>query len=440
MSTTQDPDRHLSPQFRRWEITRRREAISAILEPAGFSRDAVERALGTDNDLIDLSDIMVESAIGYAALPLGVCRGLVIDGRTYDVPMVTEEPSVIAAATYASGIVARSGGFVTSSDDPITTGQIFIEEAREGAEAAVRSAESEIRTALVPVIASMEKRGGGYRGMDAVHLPETGLLRVQLHLDVRDAMGANIVNTAAEAVRPVVEQITGGRCLMAIVSNAAERRLAGASFRVPVLALTRSECSGSDVARRIAVASDLAQEDPSRAVTHNKGVMNGITALMLATGNDTRAVEAAVHRYAGHTGRYRGVATYRVVNDQLEGSIEVPLPVGTIGGAAGIHPTSRLALALLGNPGSSELARIAVAVGLAQNLAAVSALVTEGIQRGHMALHARRVAWMAGARGEERVAVARELTELGVFNDEAASEVLARIRAGSAGAVPEQNQ
>ena len=400
MSTTQNSDRHLSPQFRKWDITQRRGAIAEILESTGFSREAVEQALGTDNDLIDLSDVMVESAIGYAALPLGVCRGLVADGRTYDVPLVTEEPSVIAAATYGSGIVARSGGFTTWSDDPITTGQIFIEGATTDAEAAVMSAEPKIRAALAPVIANMEKRGGGYRGMDAAHLPETGLLRVQLHLDVRDAMGANLVNTAAEAARPVVEQVTGGRCLMAILSNAAERRLAGASFKVPVSALTRSERSGADVARRIEMASDLAQEDPSRAVTHNKGVMNGITALMLATGNDTRAVEAAVHRYASRTGKYRGVATYRGVNDQLEGSIEIPLAVGTVGGAAGIHPTSRLALALLGNPSSSELARVAAALGLAQNLAAVSALVTEGIQRGHMAHHARRLAWRVGGGAE----------------------------------------
>ncbi len=408
MSTTQNSDRHLSPQFRKWDITQRRAAIAEILQSTGFSREAIEQALGTDNNLIDLSDVMVESAIGYAALPLGVCRGLVADGRTYDVPLVTEEPSVIAAANYASGIVARSGGFATWSDDPITTGQIFIEGAAADAEAAVMSAEPKIRAALAPIIANMEKRGGGYRGMDAANLPETGLLRVQLHLDVRDAMGANLVNTAAEAARPVVEHVTGGRCLMAILSNAAERRLAGASFKVPVSALSRSERSGADVARRIAMASDLAQEDSSRAVTHNKGVMNGITALMLATSNDTRAVEAAVHRYASRTGTYRGVATYSVVNDQLEGSIEIPLPVGTVGGAAGIHPTSRLALAGLGNPSSSELARLAAALGLAQNLAAVSALVTEGIQRGHMARHARRLAWrpaggaVPGASGQSQ--------------------------------------
>ncbi len=431
MSTTQDSVRNLSPQFRKWDITQRRRAIFEILERAGFSWETVERALGTDNDLIDLSDIMIESSIGYAALPLGVCRGLVVDGRTYDVPLVTEEPSVIAAATYGSGIVARSGGFLAWSDDPITTGQIFIEGAGADAEAAVIAAEPEIRAALAPIIANMEKRGGGYRGMDATHLPETGLLRVQLHLDVRDAMGANLANTAAESARPIVEHITGGRCLMAILSNAAERRAAGASFRVPVSALSRSGNSGSEVARRIELASSLAGEDPSRAVTHNKGVMNGITAMMLATGNDTRAVEAAVHRYAGRTGRYRGVATYRVVDDQLEGSIEIPLPVGTVGGAAGIHPTSKLALALLGNPGSTELARVAAAVGLAQNLAAVSALVTDGIQRGHMALHARRLAWTAGARGEECIAVARVLTELGTFNDAAAAEAIRHIRQGS---------
>lgn len=428
MTTPRDPDRHLPPQFRKWDITRRRLAIIEFLETAGFTSELTERALGTDSDLVDLADVMVESAVGYAGLPLGVCPGLVVDGRTYDVPFVTEEPSVIAAATYASGLVANSGGFETWSNDPIITGQIFLEGTAPDAARRVMAAESEIQASAAPAIGNMEKRGGGYRGMDATYLPETGLLRVQLHLDVRDAMGANLVNTAAESARPVIERVSGGRCLMAILSNSGDRRLAGARFTVPVSALSRSGYPGPEVARRIELASDLAGEDDSRAVTHNKGVMNGITALMLATGNDTRAVEAAAHRHAGRTGRYRGLATYRVIGDQLEGVIELPLPVGTVGGASGIHPTSQLALALLGNPSSTELARVAAAIGLAQNFAAVMALVTEGIQSGHMALHSRRLAWMAGARGEERIAVAKTLAVLGTFNSEAAAAALNQIR------------
>jgi hydroxymethylglutaryl-CoA reductase len=395
MSTSQDSDRHLPSQFRKLDISQRRLAITELLVTAGCTPETVKLGLGTDTDLVDLADVMVESAIGYAGLPLGVCRGLVIDGRTYDVPLVTEEPSVIAAATYASGIVARSGGFTTWADDPITTGQIFVEGAGQDAVAAVQAAEPEITASVAPALGNMEKRGGGYRGMDAAYLPETGLLRVQLHLDVRNAMGANLVNTAAELARPVVERVTGGRCLMAILTNSADRRLAGAKFTIPASAVSRAGCPGAEVARRIALASDLAGEDDSRAVTHNKGVMNGISALMLATGNDTRAVEAAAHRHAGRTGSYRGLATYRVMGDEIEGSLELPMPVGTVGGAAGIHPTSRLALALLGNPSSTELARIAAAIGLAQNLAALMALVTEGIQNGHMALHSRRLDWMA---------------------------------------------
>ena len=422
----------LPAQFRKWDIHARRRAVARMVATADFAEIDALAALGTDPDLIDLSDVMVESAVGYLGLPLGVCRGVLVDGRTYDVPMATEEPSVIAAANYASGIVARAGGFTTWADDPVTTGQLFVEGAAPGATEAVTAGESQISAALAPVLERMDRRGGGLRGMDIVTLPETGLLRVQIHLDVRDAMGANIVNTAAEAIRPLVEELSGGRCLMAILSNASQKRRAGARFSIPVARLARSGVDGAEVARRVVLASDLAQEDPTRAVTHNKGVMNGITAVTIATGNDNRAVEAAAHQYAGRSGRYRGLATYRVEDDHLVGMIEIPLALGTVGGAAGIHPASSFALALLGSPGAAELARVAVSVGLAQNLAAVMALVAEGIQSGHMALHARRLAWSAGARGEERLAVTDALVAGGVFNLDAAREALRKVREGDA--------
>jgi hydroxymethylglutaryl-CoA reductase len=422
---TPDP---LPSQFRKWTLEERRTAVTDRVTGAELDATSARAGLGPDPDLADLADVMVESAVGYLALPLGICRGVLVDGMTFDVPMATEEPSVIAAATYAAGIIARAGGFTTRADDPITTGQIFIEGPDPDSPDRVRAAEPEIRALIAPVIERMERRGGGFRGMDAQILPETGLLRVQIHVDVRDAMGANIVNTAAEAARPLVERVTGGRCLMAILTNAADRRLVEASFRVPVSRLARAGLTGELVARRVQLAGELAQEDPSRAVTHNKGIMNGITAVTIATGNDNRAVEAAVHQYASRSGRYRGLATYRVDGSELVGTLTVPIALGTVGGAAGLHPSSRLALALLGRPSATLLARIAVSVGLAQNLAAVMALVTEGIQSGHMALHARRLAWMAGARGTEREAVAQALVESGTFNVETARAALETIR------------
>ena len=429
MSESQHPRPSPLPvNFRKWDIDSRRRAVARMVAAADYPEVDALAAMGADPDMIDLADVMIESAVGYLGLPLGICRGVVVDGTAYDVPMATEEPSVVAAANYAAGIVGRAGGFTTWAEEPVTTGQLFIEGASANARDAVADAEVQIREMLNPVIRRMAERGGGFRGVDVMTLPATGLLRVQIHLDVRDAMGANIVNTAAERIRPLLEELSGGRCLMAILSNAAERRRAGAQCTIPVGRLSRGGIEGAEIARRVELASELAQEDHTRAVTHNKGVMNGITAVTITTGNDNRAVEAAIHRYAGRDGTYRGVATYRVEGDLLYGAIEVPIALGTIGGAAGIHPASRLGLSLLGSPSATELARIAVSVGLAQNLAAVMALVTEGIQSGHMALHARRLAWMAGARGEERIAVTEALIAGGIFNLEEARRALAQIR------------
>ncbi|TFH04766.1 MAG: hypothetical protein E4H09_03135 [Spirochaetales bacterium] len=266
--------------------------------------------------------------------------------------------------------------------------------------------------------------------MDVVRLQETGLVRLQFHVDVQDAMGANLVNSVAEAIRPVAEQISGGQCLMAILSNASDGRIVTAAFTMPVERLSRGGFTGEQVAKRIVAASDLAQEDDSRAVTHNKGIMNGITALALATGNDTRALEAGMHRFASRTGKYRGLSRFALRNGNLEGTLVAPIAMGTLGGAMGIHPASRLALRLLGDPTATELSRIAAAVGLGQNLAALFALVSEGIQHGHMGLHANRLAWIAGARGEERSAVVEGLRESGIYNGDEAKRILSLIRDG----------
>jgi hydroxymethylglutaryl-CoA reductase len=267
--------------------------------------------------------------------------------------------------------------------------------------------------------------------MAVVRLPVTSTVRVDIRVDVRDAMGANILNTAAESLRPVLEAESGGVSLMAILSNAALDRTAGASFAIPAWRLARAIPEGMtalEAARRIALASDIAQEDPTRAVTHNKGIMNGITSLALATMNDARAVEAAAHAWASRDGSYRGLSTFRVQDDALIGELSLPLPFATVGGAIDLHPAAQASLRILGSPDANRLSRIAAALGLAQNLAALLALTTYGIQHGHMRLHAARVAWRAGARGDDVRRLADALAKSGNVDLAAAREALRRLR------------
>lgn len=386
--------------FRKLTVAERRSQVRSLLKnriptpesntTAGDLPHEIGPGLGESSELISLADTMVESAVGYVALPLGIAAGFLIDGEKVDVPMATEEPSVIAAATYAATVTARAGGITTTPSDPVVTGQIFLEGCHADAVATAEKARDQIAEAIRSVVTSMEKRGGGLRGVDVSHLPESNLVCVEYHLDVRDAMGANMVNTVGETIRPVLESIAGGRTLMAIVTNAATQRVFGASLRIPVRQLSRAGSRGDEVARRIVLATKAANENRDRAVTHNKGVMNGVTALAVATGNDTRAAEAAAHSYASRSGRYIALTSYRIDGDNLVGSIEIPVALGTVGGATEVHPASKVALRVLGNPDAVRLCRIAAAVGLAQNFAALYALVSEGIQSGHMALHDRR--------------------------------------------------
>lgn len=407
--------------FRKLSLIERRELLRARhpdIAPAGF---------GTDPDLVELADVMVESAVGYLAVPMGIAAGFLIDGVVHDVPLATEEPSVIAAAGYAASIVRRGGGFTTEAGRTITTGQLFVEGATAGAEARLAAAEPRLREIAEPLLERMAARGGGWRGVEVQPLAD--LLRVDFHVDVRDAMGANVVNTVGEALREAVELTSGGRVVMAILTNASDPRRFTARFSLPASRLARAGVPGPEAARRIVLANRIAELDPSRAVTHNKGIMNGITSLALATGNDTRALEAAAHHAACTADGYRALTRYRLENDTLHGELSMPIALGTVGGAAGIHPTSAAALEILGRPEAITLGRIAVSVGLAQNLAALFALVTEGIQRGHMGLHAGRVAWAAGARGEERAAVTEAMRSLGRYDAATAAAELARLRA-----------
>jgi len=275
----------------------------------------------------------------------------------------------------------------------------------------------------------MEKRGGGYRGMEVTYLESLEVLRLHFHLDVRDAMGANIINTCAEALRPLVENLTGGRVILAILSNQALGRLTKARFSLPFSALRRGQWAGKELAERIVLATEIANQDPARAVTHNKGIMNGISSLALATANDTRGIEAAVHSWAARSGSYGSVTQYWIQDELLVGELEAPLPFAVVGGGVSFHPAAQANLQLLGNPSAVQLSRIAAALGLAQNFAALSALTGEGIQQGHMRLHAGRLAYKAGARGEEISQIQSQMSSQGVYNIEKALELLEALRA-----------
>ncbi len=422
----------LPEKFRKLDLHERQEQIRLAYGP----EEEEWRSVSADPRLDELSNIMVEGAIGSLPIPLGIATGFLIDGEELNIPMAVEEPSVIAAASFAAKILRQGGGLTTWADESVMTTQIFLEDATEKAESILRQNEERLGAMVDRAQPGMKARGGGYRGLELSRLPDSGVFVVGVKIDVRDAMGANALNTAAETLKPEIERLSGGRAVMCILSNAARQRRSGARFSLPVSrlsALGSRGMGGSEVARRIVLASRIAEEEEQRAITHNKGIMNGISALVLATMNDTRAVEAAAHAWAARSGRYLPLSTYGLQGEPpekqtLEGKIELPLAVGSLGGAVGFHQASRLALRILGFPGARRLSRIAAAVGLAQNLAAVLALVTGGIQRGHMKYHAARLAYQAGARGEEIRQVAEALAERARYNREEAANTLEQLR------------
>lgn len=430
----------LPKDFRKRSVRERRSLLKSLL-PDSFNSL-------TDHDaILDLADVMVESAVGSLAVPVGVAAGLLINGQEYAVPLAVEEPSVVAAATYAGRIIRSGGGFEAWSTEPVMTVQIPITGASSGAAERLVKARDRIADGMEQPLAKMTARGGGFRALRVTSEEDGSVILVEIDIDTRDAMGANIINTAGEAVRELVEELSGGTVLMAILTNATPQRRSGARFRIPVSYLKRGGREGAEMARRIVRANDFASSNFNRAVTHNKGIMNGIASLALATGNDTRAVEAASHAWAAREGRYQSLTRYRIEPGEvskgaasgepeghyLVGELELPMALGTVGGAATIHPGAREALAVLSlglrRPiTAGELGQVAVAVGLAQNLAALLALVGEGIQGGHMRLHARRLAFQAGARGAEIEAVAEGLVTEGIFNVETARKALADLR------------
>jgi hydroxymethylglutaryl-CoA reductase len=380
------------------------------------------------------ADQMIENVVGVYALPLGVAVNFVVNGRDVVVPMVIEEPSVVAGASFAAKLVRKGGGFQATTTAPEMIGQIQVLDVADLASACsdLLRAREELLTLANETDPVIAKLGGGARDLEVRILDETAvgpMLVVHLIFDCLDAMGANVVNTACEALTPRVEEITGGRVLLRILSNLADRRLAQARCTVPVDALAFGDFSGEQVAQSIVEAWAFAAADPYRAATHNKGIMNGVDAVVVATGNDWRAAEAGAHAYAARSGRYTALSTWsRDADGNLVGTLEMPLALGTVGGVTRVHPGAQVALKILGVKTACELAEVVVSVGLAQNLAAIRALATEGIQRGHMRLHARQVAIAAGAHEAEIDWVVQRMTSKGVTRVDVAEVALKEVR------------
>ncbi len=376
---------------------------------------------------MDIADHMVENVIGVFPEPLGVGVNFQINGKDYLIPMATEEPSVIAAASNAAKMVREGGGFHTSSTAPIMIGQIQVVKIKDAkvAKKQVLDAKAEILKKANDQDPVLNSFGGGAKDLDAKIIDTTmgQMLIVELYVDCRDAMGANAVNTMAEAVAPMIEELTGGHVYLRIISNLATKRLAKAWCTVPKEAL-----GGEAVVEGIAYASAFAAADPYRAATHNKGAMNGIIAVVLATGNDHRAIEAGAHAYAALNGTYTTISNWtKNKNGDLEGVIELPMAVGLIGGAVKTHPIARIAMKILNVKSANEFAEVLAAVGLAQNLAALRALSSEGIQRGHMSLHARNIAVTAGAKDDMVDKVAAQMVKERKVRVDRAKEILEEL-------------
>ncbi|WP_394802006.1 hydroxymethylglutaryl-CoA reductase, degradative [Rhizobium halophilum] len=418
--------RNLTPA-QRWE---------RVVDATGLS--AQDAALLSAPGALSLAtaDGMIENVVGTFELPLGIAANFIVNGHDYLVPMAVEEPSVVAAASFMARIVRDCGGFETSVTAPLMRAQVQIVGVSDpyGARLKLLAKRERIIAAANACDKVLVELGGGCRDLEVHVFPEApgGAIAVMhLIVDVRDAMGANTVNTMAERVAPLVEELTGGSVRLRILSNLADLRLARARVEITPRALATKDFTGEEVIDRMLEAYRFAAIDPYRAATHNKGIMNGIDPLIVATGNDWRAIEAGAHVWATRKGHYTSLTTWE--KDRrgcLVGTLELPMAVGIVGGATKTHPLARLALKILNISSAGELAQLCAALGLAQNMAAIRALATEGIQRGHMALHARNIAIVAGASGEEIDAVARVLAKSHDVRVERARDLLEKLRQG----------
>ena len=401
-----------------------------LAEQAGLSQEDVAALNGSNGLTPDQADHMIENVIGLHALPLGIAQNFLVNGREVLVPMAIEEPSVVAGASFMARLARAGGGFKAHTTQPEMIGQMQILNLDNPAAARLMLLEhqEELLAAAAKIDPMLASVGGGPRSIEVRMIEQSPIgpfLVLHLIEDVRDAMGANAVNTAMERLSPMVEQITGGKVHLRILSNLADRRLARARCTIPLSALAFNDFSAESVRDGIIAAWAFAAVDPYRAATHNKGIMNGVDAVVIATGNDWRAVEAGAHAYAARSGAYTSLSNWgQDAQGNLVGVLEMPMAVGIVGGATRVHPTAKAALKLMDIHTASQLAEIIVSVGLAQNLAALRALATEGIQRGHMGLHARQVAVAAGAQGEQIDRLANQLVSEKNVRIDRAEEIL----------------
>jgi hydroxymethylglutaryl-CoA reductase len=406
-----------------------KERLTLVKDFAGLSDEECALLQNTGSLPLEMADRMIENVIGAIPIPLGIGVNFVINKRDYLIPMAIEEPSVVAAASYAAKMARDGGGFRTSSTLPIMIGQIQVTGTKDPHAAKMRviQAKDEILKKANDQDPVLVSAGGGAKDLDAriINTAQGQMLIVELHVDCRDAMGANAVNTMAEAVAPLVERVAEGKVYLRIVTNLAVRRLVRAWCVIP-----KESVGGEEVVDGIVNAYAFAAADPYRAATHNKGILNGIIAVIVATGNDHRAIEAGAHAYAVKNGQYTSLSTWeKNGNGDLVGSVELPMAVGLIGGAVRTHPIAKIAVKILGVKTANEFGEVLAAVGLAQNLGALRALAHEGIQRGHMSLHARNIAVAAGATGELIDRVAARMVEERKVRMDRAKELIDQFKA-----------
>ena len=409
------------------------ERLELLKAQALLSPERQENLEQDEQMSVTVADQLSENVVGTFSLPYSLVPEVLVNGQEYTVPYVTEEPSVVAAASYASKIIKRAGGFTAQVHERQMIGQVALYQVAnpEQAQEKIASKKAELLELANQAYPSIVKRGGGARDLHVEQIKgETDFLVVYLHVDTQEAMGANMLNTMLEALKPVLEELSQGQSLMGILSNYATDSLVTASCRIAFRYLSLQKDQGREIAEKIALASQFAQADPYRATTHNKGIFNGIDAILIATGNDWRAIEAGAHAFASRDGRYQGLSqwTLDLEREELVGQMTLPMPVATKGGSIGLNPRVALSHELLGNPSAKELAQIIVSIGLAQNFAALKALVSTGIQQGHMKLQAKSLALLAGASESEVAPLVERLIEDKTFNLETAQRYLENLR------------
>ena len=394
----------MNKKFYKMTLPERQEYL---MQNSNLDEDDLKAWLPGSGLTLETADHMIENAVGLFSLPLGIAQNFIVNGKSVLVPMVVEEPSVVAAVSFMAKLAQSTGGFRAWMSSQEMIGQVQLLDLADinAAQNLIETYKPELLQQASALNPGLTRHGGGIRDLEVRQIEESPIgpfLVVHLILDVQDAMGANMVNTAVESLAPLLEQLTGARAHLRILSNLSDRRLASAEVRLPAEVLAFEGYSGELVRDGVIEAWAFAEADPYRAATHNKGIMNGVDAVLLATGNDWRAVEAGAHAYAARDGRYKSLSTWTTTEEgSLKGSLTLPLAIGIVGGSTRVHPGVRTNLKLMGVQCVSDLGEIIAAVGLAQNLAALRALATEGIQKGHMRLHARQVALAAGANTEQ---------------------------------------